>query len=118
MFEQIRKYKLLVVCFVALTFLMYMSSYIKHSVGMFEREKTEALSVVKASNIVAVCHIAQNPDRLELGNSSVVKKVSIDRFVFRYIIVGYRFFQRIYMYECHITALSPSVLDLNSILRI
>ena len=119
MFNKIRKYKAFYVIFFAITFLLYSKGFtFIQSTKLIEKDKKEALSFINATAIITGSCFSQNPERLNVANSSLVKKVSIDRHVFWQVLVGIKHLQQINLQTCDIIACSPSVLDLNSILRI
>lgn len=89
-----------------------------HSTNLIEKDKTEALSLINATAIITGNCFTQNIERLNVATSSFVKKVSIDRHVVWHVLVGIKYLQQINLQTCVIIACSPSVLDLNSILRI
>lgn len=119
MFNKIRKYKAFYVIFFAITFLLYSKGFtFIQSTKLIEKDKKEALSFINASAIITGSCFTQNLERLHTNNTSLVKKVSIDRHIFWQVIVGIKYLQQIDLKTCVIIACSPSVLDLNSILII
>jgi len=112
----IRKYKGFCVFFFAITFLIYAKGY--SSAIPVEKDKTEPYSFIKAIAIITGSCQTHDQEQTTLAGSSFAKKVSIDRHLFRLVLIGIKHLQQINLQTCIIVASSPTVLDLNSILRL